>query len=74
MSKANLRFLWVVLFLLKTIDKYNEKFPFYDENLLFPEFDNHVILSEAWPSSIGGVSSETFALSTPEIWSKHKFA
>ena len=44
------------------IHKTDEKFPVrLDENLLFPDFDNHILLSEAWLSSTGGVSSETLA-------------
>ena len=32
-----------------------------DENLLFIEFDNHIIRSEAWLSSTEGAPSETSA-------------
>ena len=32
-----------------------------DENLLFTEIDNHIILSEAWLSSTGGAPLETSA-------------
>ena len=32
-----------------------------DEDLLFTEFDNHIMLSEAWLSSTGGALSETSA-------------
>ena len=32
-----------------------------DENLLFTEFDYHIILSEVWLSNTGGEASETSA-------------
>ena len=41
LSKANLRFVWLLLFLLKMIKKYDEKFFVLNENMLFTEFNNH---------------------------------